>query len=158
LSQPTLSQPTLSQSKLSHATESQLTLSQVSDPHRMPSRLRFFQRSGVPYSIAYSERANPSAGRSPRFAAARETSTGASGPRVPPLDRLVVAAAAAFTSSSPLPAAMGSGSVALPPNGCVEPTNAAFTWSGARSGLRWSNSAAAPDATAVAIEVPLKRK
>src|SRR5437879_728669 len=88
LSQATLSQATLSHATLSHATLSQATLSQaklsqamlfhtrvsqVSRNQGMPPRVGSFQCSGEPKRTGYSERAKPSAGRSPSLPQVKPT-------------------------------------------------------------------------------------
>src|SRR5258706_301642 len=68
LSQATLSQTTLSQAKLSQATLFHSKVSQVRRNQGMPPSVGSFQFSGEPKRTGYSERAKPSAGRSPLLA------------------------------------------------------------------------------------------
>src|SRR5882762_8399298 len=166
LSHATLSQATLSQAKLSQATLFHSRVSQVSRNQGMPPRKGFFQRSGEPKRTGYSERAKPSAGRSPLLGRLELSRVWSAPPRNPPcttslLDPVFCAAVmAAYASSSPLPSAFGSGRTwPLPhPYACVVLTRIALIRSGVRSGRPSRRSAAAPETTPVDIEVPVRRK
>src|SRR6267378_3633290 len=180
LSQATLSQATLSQAKLSQAMLFQTRVSQVSRNQGMPPNVGSFQCSGEPKRTGYSARAKPSAGWSARLARAKGSpgwgalgtsapGTGALGTSVPSTSGTSTSSGsvasraaimAANASSSPLPSAIGSGRP-LPlscPYCCVVPTRNPLIWSGVRFGQPCRRSAAAPDTTPVAIDVPVRRK
>src|SRR6266571_982446 len=136
LSQAALSQATLSQAKLSQAALFQTRVSQVSSGQKMPPASGSFHCSGEPKRTGYSARAKPSAGRSPRLA--QDTTVGlTSVPTRNPPDRSPglgaasqgAAMVAAYTLSSPLPSAIGSGRTwpLSSPYGCVVPTRSALT-------------------------------
>src|SRR6267378_1186275 len=167
LSHATLSQATLSQAKLSQATLFHSRVSEVSGNQGMPPRKGFFQRSGEPKRTGYSERAKPSAGRSPLLGRLELelSKVWSAPPRNPPCTSLLdpvfcAAVMAAYASSSPLPSAFGSGRTwPLPhPYACVVLTRIALIRSGVRSGRPSRRSAAAPETTPVDIEVPVRRK
>src|SRR6266516_373707 len=131
LSQATLSQATLSQTKLSHATLFQTRVSQVSAGQKIPPKSGSFHCKGEPKRTGYCARAKPSAGRSPRLAQGtgvglKSVPTENPPGRSPGSDAASqgTAMVAAYTLSSPLPSAIGSGRTwpLSSPYGCVVPT------------------------------------
>src|SRR6266699_2931256 len=136
LSQATLSHATLSQAKLSQATLFQTRVSQVSRDQKMPPKSGSFHCSGEPKRTGYSARAKPSAGLSPRLAQGTGVGLKSVPTRNPPgrspgsgAASQGTAMVAAYTLSSPLPSAIGSGRTwpLSSPYDCVVPTRSALT-------------------------------
>src|SRR5437660_1614355 len=142
LSQAKLVQLRLSQFRLSQAKSSQTRLVQLNWLQSMPFNVGFFQTRGWPLSSGYNVCAAGFATRKPWLP-----------------DRAVATRLAACSSRTPRPA-IGPGTLtpANWPNGAAVAVRMPLTWLGFRPGCACSKRATTPEATPVAMDVPLRRK